>query len=391
MRANKNYRRRGAAVAMVAVSGTVILGFAALAVDVSMLYRARAEAQRAADAGALAGAWNLIGDERFKGSTAMYTLLNASRQNASSISGMNRIYSLNPVVDLNQANAEGGDIVLGRLDTPSNRSEPLKTNVEAMRWNTTRVLVHRDATRNGPIPLFFAQLFGLGTKNISASAMACAEDAIVGFKNPGTNCTLEILPFTVQVDSWNNLINGVVTNGDEYTYNKTTGAVLEGPDSIKELNIYPGAGGAQLPPGNFGTVDIGSSNNSTSDISRQIRYGISASDLAYFGGELKFDANGKLYLNGDTGLSAAVKDDLTAIIGQPRILPLFSTVSGPGNNATYTIVAWAGVRIVHVKLTGAMNSKAVIVQPACVTQSGAIVKETASSSYGVFRPPTLVR
>ena len=48
---------------------------------------------------------------------------------------------------------------------------------------------------------------------------------------------------------------------------------------------------------------------------------------------MEFDANGKLYLNGDTGISAGVKDELASIIGKPRIIPVFESVSGNGNNA----------------------------------------------------------
>ena len=51
--------RRGAVVAQVAVSLTVLIGFAALAVDVSTLYSARTELQRTADAAALAAAADL--------------------------------------------------------------------------------------------------------------------------------------------------------------------------------------------------------------------------------------------------------------------------------------------------------------------------------------------
>ena len=55
---------------------------------------------------------------------------------------------------------------------------------------------------------------------------------------------------------------------------------------------------------------------------------------------------------GDTGISAGVKDELASIIGQTRIIPVFSSVSGNGNNATYVIVRWVGVRVMAVKLTG---------------------------------------
>src|SRR4029077_18354334 len=113
--------------------------------------------------------------------------------------------------------------------------------------------------------------------------------------------------------------------------------------------------------GNFGTVDIGNDNNSTADLSRQIRFGINESDLAYIGGALQLGPDGTLLLNGDTGISAAIKDDLESVKGQPRAICIYSTVTGNGNNAMYTIVGFVGVRIMKVKLTG--NPKYVTIQP----------------------------
>src|SRR5437899_4642335 len=51
---------RGASLMLVAVSMVALLGFSALAIDVGMLYGAKAQAQNAADSGALAGAGSLI-------------------------------------------------------------------------------------------------------------------------------------------------------------------------------------------------------------------------------------------------------------------------------------------------------------------------------------------
>ena len=118
-------------------------------------------------------------------------------------------------------------------------------------------------------------------------------------------------------------------------------------------------------------------------------YGVNASDLSYLGGELKLAANGELLLNGDTGISAGVKDELASIIGQPRIIPIFQSVSGPGNNATYTIVQFAGVRILNVKLTGAMSQKRVIVQPCNIVVKGGIPGDGTSSF--VYSPVWIVR
>ena len=47
---------RGASIVLVSVMMAALMGMAALAIDLGMLRKARAEAQRAADAAALAGA-----------------------------------------------------------------------------------------------------------------------------------------------------------------------------------------------------------------------------------------------------------------------------------------------------------------------------------------------
>ncbi len=57
---SKGSQEHGQTILLVAVSMVAMLGFAALAIDVITLYVSRAEAQRAADAGALAGAQMLV-------------------------------------------------------------------------------------------------------------------------------------------------------------------------------------------------------------------------------------------------------------------------------------------------------------------------------------------
>ena len=143
--------------------------------------------------------------------------------------------------------------------------------------------------------------------------------------------------------------------------------------------------------GNRGTVDIGHSGNSTNDIKRQILEGISPSDLAHHGGKLEFDENGVMILNGDTGISAAVKTQLNIVKGKPRIIPIFVDAAGNGNNANYTINRFVGIRIMDVKLTGSMKSKRVVVQPAIVSSLGAIQTTETSHTSFIFSPVGLVK
>ena len=83
-------------------------------------------------------------------------------------------------------------------------------------------------------------------------------------------------------------------------------------------------------------------------MSQQILNGVNKADLDYHGGELSLQPNGRLPLGGDTGISASIKDELSAIRGRPRIIPVYREVAGNGNNAIYTVVKFVGVRIVNV-------------------------------------------
>ncbi|MEW6253219.1 MAG: pilus assembly protein TadG-related protein [Planctomycetota bacterium] len=380
-------QRRAGVVIPVTVSLTVILGMGALAVDVGRLYVVRSEMQTAADAAALAGANRLLDEDRLKGSYAMNTVLAEARDATVLVAQRNPVAGLGPVLNPNPGNDPAGDVVVGYLADPENQACQLEfTNPE--RFNTVRALIRRDEAHQGSIALLFARIFGYDSSNLRTAAAATFEDGVAGFRiqQPGT--TVDLLPFALQKDVWDALLAG--GGDDNYSYNQETRTVGCGQDGVREVNLYPGAGTGQLPPGNFGTVDIGSPNNSTCDISRQIRYGVSEADLAWHGGELVIPNEGPLPLNGDTGLSAAVKDDLEAIKGMPRMIPLFSTVAGNGNNAQYNIVAFAGVRVMYVKLTGSMSSKKVIVQPAVVT-SGAAVTRAGLANYYVYRPVMLSR
>jgi Flp pilus assembly protein TadG len=388
---NKNSRRRAVSFALVGVSLVVLVGMASLTVDVGMLYRARAEAQASADAAAMAGAWELLDEDRLKGDPEMTAEIASARTTAAQMAARNMIINTSPSLSANSSNDADGDILVGYLSDPANNpSEPLSTT-DPDQFNTVRVQVRRDAQHSSPIALFFAGVFGRLTADISAEAYATFKDGVVGYKVTENSGNAGLLPLALKVTAWNNLLSGAFTSGDNYTYNAATGAITAGSDGIMELNLYPGGGAGQLPPGNFGTVDIGNPNNSTADLSREIRYGVSADDLAYFGGELKLGSDGTLLLNGDTGLSAAIKDDLTSIIGLPRAIPLFSTAIGPGNNSMFTIVGFAGIRVLDVKLTGSMSSKKVIIQPAFLVDDAVLTGPGSGSSYFVYQPVHLVR
>lgn len=353
----------------------VLLAVVALAVDVGMLYIGRTELQRTADASAMAAAWELLES-------------NAQAQKLSPRKLESRVRSkARQFAELNSTQAKrlrlgSEDVELGYMSNPSNPASTFETGA-AQPKNSVRVVVQRSEQRNGQLPLFFARVLGFSKSSVAAEATASANVNFNGFQPPSDGSNLPLLPFALDQETWQALLSG---NGkDEYRYDPKTKTVSPGKDGIREFNLYPQDTGSA---GNRGTVDIGNSNNSTADLARQITGGITAADLDHVGGRLEFNDQGKLYLNGDTGLSASLGKSLAKIEGQPRMVPVFSQVEGSGNNATYTIVEFVGIRIMQAELTS--GDKRLIVQPAAVVTLGGIPSDSPHTDF-IYSPVRLVR
>jgi hypothetical protein len=355
---------------------TGMLAMLAFAVDIGYLNVVRTDLQRTADAASMAAAWELIDEDVLLGNTSTSGMLSTARSVASNYAYSNRVGSR--TVALAQQDVEFG--YMANLNDPN--AVLILQNPSA--YNAVHVRVRRTADQNGTVPFFFAKVLGFTSMGVEANATAALVTSFSGFQAPASGENLDILPFALDEQTWQALTAGSTT--DEHSWNPTTKTISNGSDGIREVNLYPQGTGS---PGNRGTVDIGSSNNSTNDIARQIVHGVSPSDLAHHGGKLELDANGQLQLNGDTGISAGVKDELASIMGQPRIIPIFRTVVGPGNNAMYTIVSFTGVRIMSVRLTG--SNKEVIIQPAPVVVRGGIPSTDPATSSFLFSPAKLVR
>ena len=358
----------------------MMLAFLAFTVDTGYLASSKAEIRRSADSAAIAGCWELY-DGLVEGKTLAQSEADVAAE-AGRFAGFNRIANTSPGLS-NEINSRSVEV--GYLS--SIRSSSISSD-SSLPFHAVRVSVKKTAQLNGEIPFFFGRIFGDSGRAIDASATAIMARNISGFTTPG-NChdTLNVLPFAIDLQTWNSLNTNTAT--DTYKYNPSNGTVTAGGDGIREVNLYPQGTGS---PGNRGTVDIGGANNSTADIARQIVHGISQQDIQELGKDLKFNSEGSMTLNGDTGISAGVKDELASIIGEPRVIPVFSMVSGNGNNARYTIVKWVGVRILNVKLTGSMASKAVIIQPAPIIARNFVISnsETSTSDY-VYSPVLLAQ
>ncbi|MDA0658418.1 MAG: pilus assembly protein TadG-related protein [Planctomycetota bacterium] len=375
MRTYRHHSRRGSVLVLGVILMMAAMAVVALSVDIGYVQSVRTQMQRSADAAALAGANVLLDD----------LVMEAEQQSRAAVVNESATFSYaNEVGSMHPQLAED-DVIVGRLQNLANPNEAIST-APGQTWNAARVAVRRTDDLNGEIPLFFAKVLTRTSLPESVEATGAFWTSVGGFTTPPNGGNLGILPFALDQTTWDGLLAGSGT--DNWRYDPETGVVSAGQDGKLEVNLFPQGTGS---PGNRGTVDIGSPGNSTNDIKRQILDGINASDLAFHNGKLEFDDSGILTLNGDTGISAAVKAELTEIKGQPRAIPIFQSVAGNGNNAMYSIVEFVGVRVMEVNLTGKMTSKRVMVQMAPMIIPGAIPSTNSGTSHFIYTPVSLIR
>ena len=368
--------RRGAIAVFTAFVMIAVLSMVAFGVDMGFIMVARADLQRSADAAAHAGAMRLTEE----GSN--YTLISAARQAARDYVASNDVLHSAVTVSPNYFNTDPhGDIVVGKLDF-DNPSGPLILG-SPDEYNAVRVRVRRTQEQNGEVGLFFGRLLGRTGIELEASATAAVVRNVQGFRIPRSGANLPVLPLGISQTHWEAMLNAQTF--DDWSWN-SDGTISEGPDGIPEAVLFPNS----LTSGNFGTLNIGHDQNSTSMLARQIREGLNSSDLNMYGGELKLDGSGQLSLTGDPGLSTSLKDDIGAVAGVPKIIPLYSQVAGTGNGSSFTVVKWVGVRIMSVNLSG--SDKKLVIQPADIKTHGAIPGDVSGSqtSDQIYTPAVLV-
>ncbi len=367
--------RAGKVIVLMALLMPVLVGMVALSVDTAVIATARAQMQTATDSAALAAAKQLATDRRLQGVTDLSPEIKAAQTRAVAMFDKNPVLNDAPVLHYASGTAKGEDILVGYLspsDTSSTGPDPAAATTS---FNSVKIFGYRDTRHVGAVPSFFGAILGQSRRNLSVSSTATVQNyTIRGFKTVG-NLNAHLLPIVMSVDNYDAMMAG--TPDDDYAYDTETEAVSRGSDGVPESLLYPIRTGS----GNWGTVKIGVSNNSTSTLGNQIRYGITPSQLATFpNSTIALDSTldpPSLTLGGNPGISSGIKDDLTSIIGKPVTIPIYDEEGGNGNNQWYRIVAFAGVRIVHVDFQG--NPKYVVVQPALVDDSTAIAGEVQSS------------
>ncbi|HXH49218.1 MAG TPA: pilus assembly protein TadG-related protein [Terriglobia bacterium] len=231
---------RGVSLLLIAVGMVFVLGIAGLGVDLASLYVGRNQAQRAADAGALAGAQTLVtaGCTSAGGSTISASCQTLARQRAIAVGNANLISGVSPAI----------------ADTDVTFPSTSTTDPQI------KVVASRNTAHSNAMPTFFVKIFGINSANVSASAKAEAFNPSGTTGNVGAECLKPwLLP---NCDSQHSASPGN-TNcpGYDYFINPSTGAI-QNPGlwttgvQGEPITIKPGDpnGGATAAPGKFWPV-----------------------------------------------------------------------------------------------------------------------------------------
>jgi Flp pilus assembly protein TadG len=213
---------RGVSIMIIAVGMIFVLGMAGLGVDLASLYVGRTQAQRAADAGALAGAQALVQNSctSSSGSTISATCQAIAKQRAIAVANQNLIAGVSPGVT-------STDVTFPSLST----SDP-----------QIQVVASRNTSHSNAMPTFFVKIFGVNTANISATAKAEAFNPSGTTGNVGAQC---VKPWLLPNCDQDHPGSSPICPGFDYYINPSTGAIQNpgpSPSGVQgeQIIIKPG-------------------------------------------------------------------------------------------------------------------------------------------------------
>jgi len=187
-RFHKLLRSEAAAVAaLVAVSLMGTAGLLAAAVDLGVVYTARAELQNAADSSALAGAATLIVQN---GSGALLTQPSVAIATAAQYAAANKALGVSLTMRTE-------DLTMGFWDSQTHSFDPNRIGPSGNPddLNAVQVTLRRDKFANSPVTTYFARILGINEVQVTATATA-----ILGYPGKVPGAVVD-LPIAVHKDA----------------------------------------------------------------------------------------------------------------------------------------------------------------------------------------------
>lgn len=365
------------------------MGMLAFSVDIGYVLVVKSDLQNAADAAALAGAQKLqdlyVQYNLPNQTNKLQILLTATTNDGTSSCPT---YTAEKFAKYNKAggvylNVPDSDVEIGFTDAGGNYSALLGTNFPNTITVTTRRQGSSGSTTNGGVGLFFAPVFGLRTKDLSATARATIYAGDVSSFKVISGIDSHVLPVALDYNAWVTFYQ---------TGQSPDGNIYSGPNGAPQLQVYPSPGSA---PGNFGLIDVGPPQNNAPAFRQWIDDGETPNDIQYLldNNLLPVSLSASKQWKAGPGLKSTLLSDFQDQQGKANLIPLFKPVStspyqaagGSGSNTYYTIVGFVGVQITTATSSGSnMN---ISIQPTAAIDATSVISNaqpagTQTSTFG---------
>lgn len=322
-------QERGIILVITAFSMIALLSFFALVVDLGHIFVTKSELQNTADSAAMA---------------SIIEVLSGGTETATQVA-----------VDFGQAHqvahapifVDPNDVLFGHYDFNLSQFQPNVLPINAVEVTARKA----SGTLSGPLPLFFARLFGKNFTDVKAASRAVLDPRVTGLTLGN-----QLLPYTV-------LKEMVDSDGDG---NFDIGNIVD---------VFPG----HYAPGNFGFLDLDGGSNGTPDLQDWIANGYSGNFIIPPGGSVEIEGNPGIH-------GASLLSAFTSLVGQERFLPVHDSVTGQGSNTIYNVVAILAVKILGVKLTGPVSQRYINVEIISYTSSALAIDPQAPASTTLTKP-----
>ncbi|MBV9123453.1 MAG: hypothetical protein JO112_08860 [Planctomycetes bacterium] len=397
-------RRVGGVVPLTALLLIPLTGMLAFSIDIGYIVVVQTELQDAADAAALAGVQKL---QNLYVQYNIPTMTNSQKNGIKTTAITNTGTSASPIYTAEQFakyNKAGGvyinvpdsDVDIGFMDSSGNYTHSYGTNFP----NTVRVTTRRQGalggTTNGSLPLFFARIFGMNTKDLQATAQATIYAGDVTSYQPISGFDSHVLPVALDKNTWTHFFS---------TGQSPDGTTHYAPNGYPELQVYPDPGNA---PGQFGLLDVGAPANDVPTFRNWIADGETPNDIQYMLDHnlLPVSPTNPEPWKGGPGLKSTLQASFQQVIGDPNVIPIFQPAQGtpfdtsttyiptydssgnPGGNGSstyYHVIGFVGVTVTRADGNG--NNMNISVQPMAVIDATSVISTpqpagTQSSSFG---------
>ena len=235
LRSEEIRQQRGSTLVLVAVSMVMLLALSALGIDVATLYVTRNEAQRAADASALAAAKQFVSSGYTSGLITQGAVQALAIAQAKAVGSENRVAG-------QAASIQNADVTFDF----SQQGDP-----------RVSVRVVRSAARGNAVPTFFAKALGMTSADVAASATAEAYNPS-GSNGGPTFCTGCVKPFILpNCDLQHSTpTNPVCPGGNQGYYIQNGQIVHPGPVSQGGVIGQQWTFHSQLVPSQYGELNF---------------------------------------------------------------------------------------------------------------------------------------